>query len=93
MIVAATLNEGRIKLGLRKFLSKDRSSIKMSDRVFEGYPWDLVKLILEEAKEAKSERDRNYDKFNAGYLMAWYAIMSLMQSQACVGHEQGTMAG
>jgi|FLYL01.1.fsa_nt_gi hypothetical protein len=57
-----------------------------SPRTLENYLLDLVALILEDAREAKRERDAAKKKsdrdFHDGRLAAYREVISLMQNQA-----------
>ena len=46
------------------------------------YLQDLGLLIKEEAIEAKARQVASGDSYDSGYLMAFYGVVSLMQSQA-----------
>ncbi len=55
---------------------------------FENYLRDLTTLLIEEAKEAKLARDGSKDEkdrlFEAGKLLAYHSVISVMQQQAKV---------
>ena len=52
--------------------------------VFEGYLYDLIVLIKEEALEAKKSKYKSskadYD-YNIGYLMGLHRVISMMKNQ------------
>jgi hypothetical protein len=54
----------------------------MQNRTAINYLSDLSVLIKEKALEAKARSDISEDAFDQGYALAFYDIVSLMQSQA-----------
>lgn len=63
-----------------------RASRSDSPSTFEYYLLDLVTLLLDNAREAKKERDAAGTKagrdYHEGRLMAYNEVISLMQNQA-----------
>lgn len=52
---------------------------------YKNYIFDLVTLLKEQAREAKTEADHpteGNEGYNNGYLMAYHMMISLMKNQA-----------
>ena len=47
-----------------------------------NYLRDLVRLIVQKAREAKKDRDSSNSAYDIGRLMAYHDIVSLIQQQA-----------
>ncbi|MES2790318.1 MAG: hypothetical protein V4719_11975 [Planctomycetota bacterium] len=53
----------------------------MNNNRFTNYLLDLGLLVKEKARQSRAINSQNSDAYNAGYLMAWHEIVSLMQLQ------------
>jgi hypothetical protein len=59
----------------------------MDDEKYKGYLTDLISLLKEQAREAKSDAnkpEKGYEGYNQGHLMAYYSVISLLKHQAIV---------
>lgn len=54
----------------------------MATETYANFARDLCRELGERARTARSQRDKKRDDFNAGYLLAYYEVISQIQHKA-----------
>lgn len=54
----------------------------MNNNVYKNYLIDLVKLLIEDAFEAKKSANKEPNEFNNGKVIGYYEVLDTIQNQA-----------